>query len=62
MQGRKGQIMKIEKLMQDDKVDVTATYLYGELFSVTVYVKDADGYVDKTMVVYCKSGVVEIRQ
>lgn len=45
--------------MSNDRIDVTAVYLHGTLFSVQVYVKNSDGYVDKSITVYSKSGNVE---
>ena len=47
--------------MMDDRIDITATYLHGEAFSIQVYIKDSEGYVDKTVTVYCKSGRVEMQ-
>ena len=59
--GQKGADMNTKKLMMDDRIDITATYLHGEAFSIQVYIKDSEGYVDKTVTVYCKSGRVEMQ-
>lgn len=59
--GQKGEDMNTKKLMSDDRIDITATYLHGEVFSIQVYIKDSEGYVDKTVRVYYKSGQVEMQ-
>lgn len=58
---KKGEDMNTKKLMSDDRIDITATYLHGEVFSIQVYIKDSEGYVDKTVRVYYKSGEVEMQ-
>lgn len=53
--------MEVKKLLSDGNIDVTALYLHGELFSVQVYIKDEDGYVDSDVTVYKKSGRISVQ-